>query len=186
MATAPSTTAANTKRVTFAAYDVAQTHAHKKQSATAFAMLRKALFQSQGKPVSPELPGAWRIVAELQMVFSDLEYKHEESAGMMPDAAAPSGFREVKVPVIVLDPRGASFLVRETHVQALRQIFDEWVKTGAKHSDAMAVHLTYQWFAAPGSIVDADAEPAVASGAVKPAGEPAPDVGVVNQSESAT
>lgn len=169
------------KRVTFAAYDVSETQAHKKPSATAFATLRKALFQSQGKPSNPELPGAWRATAELQMLFSDLEYKHEESAGIMADSTSPTGVREMKVPVIVLNPKGASFVVRETHVQQLRSIFDEWVKSSAKHADAMAVHVTYQWFEAAGSIVDATDEPLVKTGAVAAPGTDsgaAADVGV--------
>lgn len=179
----PPTTNLSSRCVTFAPYDVTQTHAHKKPSATAFATLRKALFQSQGKPVNPELPGAWRIAAEWQMLFSDMEYKHQEAAGMMPDASMPSGFREVMVPVIVLNPRGASFVVGEMHVQQLRAIFDEWVKSSAKHADAMAVHVTYQWFDGTGNIVNAAKESAVATGLVKPSpdAEPAPaDIGVVD------
>lgn len=172
---APSTPPTATKRVTFAPYDVVETQAHKKQSATAFATLRRALFQSQGKPNNPELPGAWRATAELQMLFSDLEYKHEESGGLMADNTSPNGVKEMKIPVIVLNPKGASFVVRETHVQQLRSIFDEWVKGSAKHADAMAVHITYQWFEAAGNIVDAADESAVKSGAVT---APA-DVGVV-------
>lgn len=148
-----------TKRVTFAPYDVAEPAPHKKPSATAFAVLRKALFQSQGRPLNPELPGAWRAMAELQMLFSDLEFKHEIAGGIVMDAESPGGMRTVNVPVIVLDPAGASFVVPETHAQLLRAIFDEWVKTTAKHADAMQVHVTYQWFDG-GNIVDAvDAPP---------------------------
>jgi hypothetical protein len=174
MATAPAPSA--TKRVTFAAYDLTESQPHKKPSATAFAVLRRALFQSGGKPANVELAGAWRVAAELQMLFSDLEYKHEEVAGVVPDQFSQTGFREAKVPVIVLNPKGATFVVKETHTQQLRAIFDEWVKQNAKYSDAMAVHITYQWFDG-GNIVDASDEPAVRSGAVAPVG--AADVGVV-------
>lgn len=177
------------KRVAFAAYDVNEKRAHHKPSATAYMMLRKALFQGGGRPDSAELAGSWRLTAELQMLFSDIEFRHEESAGLLPDETSKTGVREVRVPVIVLNPKGASFVVSELHVQRLRALWDEWVKANAKNSDAMNVHLTYQWFDAPGNVVDADKEPAVASGMVKapsgdtPAADAAPsapvaDVGV--------
>lgn len=187
-----STTPLAMKRVSFAPYNVDEKAPQKKASATAFAIIRRALLQSAGKPTNIELPGAWRIAAELQMVFSDMEHKHEESAGMMPDERSPSGFREIKMPVIVLNPAGVSVVLSEQHVHQLRTIFDEWVKSKGTNAEAMSIHLAYQWFADPDAIQDASKESAVASGAVAAPGthtpapeaeQPAPaasDVGVAN------
>lgn len=168
MATAAPAGTPAMKRVIFAPYDLTETRPHKKASATAFAVIRRALFQSGGKPTNPELAGAWRIGAELQMVISDLEFKHEEDGGALPDANSPSGMRMIKVPVIVLNPAGAQFVASEQHVQQLRAIFDEWVKSNGKNSEALSIHLAYQWFNDPANIMDASTEPAIASGAVAP------------------
>jgi hypothetical protein len=167
----PAPATSPTRRVTFAAYDVGQIQPHKKPSATAFAIIRRALIQSGGKPTNVELPGAWRIAAELQMIFSDMEYRHEEVAGIIPDQLSSTGFREARMPVIVLNPKGASFITTEQHVQQLRTIFDEWVKSKGTHAEAVSIHLAYQWFADPASIVDASKESAIASGAVAPVGQ---------------